>query len=160
MKSTADILRSHYSHIRGRLAKQLRRQSMIKHGKLCCQRCLHEFSYGQGPQYQRCELHHVRQIKNHGRYGSDLECLKRLLNQAGNLVMLCHLCHREFHDLYEDRQGLGDLESFELFMQQPPSQDYVKGYLLRMERKRQRRQVREQKQAERLSPIVSVLLRG
>jgi hypothetical protein len=58
--------------------------------------------------------------------------------------MLCHLCHREFHDLYEDQGGLGDAESFELFMQQPPSEDYVKGYLLRQERKRQRRLARQQ----------------
>jgi len=150
MKSTTDILRSHYGHIRGRIAKKLRRQSMIKHGKLCCQRCLQEVNLAQGPRVRNCELHHVKQLKNHGRYGSDLGCLKQLLNQAGNLAMLCHLCHREFHDLYEDYEGLGDVKSFELFMQRPPSQDYVKGYLLRMEQKNQRRLVRQQKQAEQL----------
>ena len=144
MKSTAHILRNHFGHIRGRLAKQLRRQSMIKHGALCCQKCLHRFSFGQGPQYRKCELHHVRQLKNHDQYGSDAESLKQALNQSSNLVMLCHLCHREFHDLYE---SLGDVEGFELFMQAPPSEDYVKGYLLRQEKKRQRRLARQQKKA-------------
>lgn len=119
---------------------------MQKHGKICCQKCKDQFS-PQDPQdsskylnpLKKCELHHLKQLKNHSHFGSDLEQLKKLLNQPSNLIMLCSLCHREFHDLYEDKESASkDEECFEAFMKSPASGDYLQGYLLRQKQKKQR----------------------
>lgn len=143
MNPIASQLRKHFQSKRGSLAKALRRQSMQKHGMNCCQKCLYKFQEDQSlenPLY-KCELHHLKQLKHFSLYGSNLSELKAMLNQPSNLIMLCHLCHREFHDLYEDKlDPAQDLAKFHEFMANPSSGDYLKGYLERQRQKKIKRQ--------------------
>ena len=98
-------LRKNFQSKRGGIAKVLRRQSMQKHGMNCCQKCKHKFAEDpkQEQLYKKCELHHVKQLKHFSFYGDSFNELKALLNQPSNLVQLCFLCHKEFHDLYEEQ---------------------------------------------------------
>lgn len=161
MNPTCTALRSHFGKIKKGIEKSLHQQSMKQHGKICCQKCLDEFS-PQDPQdpsrslnpLKRQELHHIKQLKNHSHFSDDLGQLKRLLNQPSNLAMLCKLCHSEFHDLYEDKESISkDQECFDLFMSSPASGDYLKGYLERQKLKKRRQhecmRKHRQKNAER-----------
>lgn len=144
-------LRKNFQTRRGSLAKALRRESMQLHGMNCCQKCKHKFHEDkeQEQKLRRCELHHIKQLKHFSFYGSSFEELKQKLNQPSNLVQLCFLCHKEFHDLYEDKlDPAQDLANFHEFMANPNSGDYLKGYMERLKLKKQRRKEAMRKHAK------------